>query len=196
MPELEELRQFWNKMNLIKITVDEFDVELDLRYVSKNNIFGRTMYKKSLCYLHENAIKHLEKSIELAKKEGYRIKIWDGFRPFETQKIFYGLNEGRKIFSNPETGEIPHCRGIAIDLTLTCDGKELNMGTDFDDITTKACHSCKNISKEEKKNRILLKKIMIESEWNYFDREWWHYQLPNARDYPIISNNDLEEKII
>ena len=54
--------------------------------------------------------------------------------------------------SNPQTGAVPHCRGIGIDLTLVDqDLKELDMGTDFDDFTSKAYHGDLEISQEAQK---------------------------------------------
>ena len=54
------------------------------------------------------------------------------------------LYEG--FVSDPKTGSTPHCRGVAIDLTLVDEsGKELDMGTDFDEFSELAFHDCHKI---------------------------------------------------
>ena len=94
---------------------------------------------------------------------------------------------GPHSFSNPQGGVIPHCRGVAIDLTVTENNeKELEMGSDFDEFSDLAFHSCDKISKEARKNRLILLGIMTNAGFDFYQQEWWHYQLFNSRQYPII----------
>ena len=67
--------------NLVKITEKEFGVELNIRYATNNNVTGKSFYKNSNCYLHYEAAKILKKSVEIAKLQGFGLKIFDGFRP-------------------------------------------------------------------------------------------------------------------
>lgn len=180
--------------NLVLITQDKFDVDLDIRYAGKNNIIGQKLYKEALCYLHTDAVACLKKSIKLASKKNYRIKIFDCFRPIVVQRILFDKCKNFPgLVSNPDNGPIPHCRGVAIDLTLVNrnSGYELDMGTDFDDVTELAYHDCKKVSKVAIKNRSTLKEIMINSGWDFYQREWWHYQLFNPRQYQIIDDSAL-----
>ena len=55
----------------------------------------------------------------------------------------YGVIHLIQTFSDPKKGS-PHTRGVAVDLTLTKNDIELDMGTDFDDFTEKAFHLSKN----------------------------------------------------
>jgi len=135
-------------VNLVKITPQDFDVFIDLRYASKNNVCNVEMYSANAsCYLASEAVEMLKKAIKLAKNLGYKIKIWDCFRPLEVQQFMYdkfpSSDPNGGFVSNPLTGSTPHCRGVAIDLTL-CDfeGREIEMGTDFDDFSNLAAHCC------------------------------------------------------
>lgn len=185
-----------NIPNLIKITEAEFNVELDLRYATANNVCGITLYSSALCYLHQNAVEALQKAIEIAASHNLRFKIFDGFRPIKVQQFMFdkfpddGENGG--FVSNPKTGSIPHCRGVAVDLTLIdADGNELDMGSDFDEFTDLAFHHCERISPAAKRNRELLLDIMTKAGWDFYSKEWWHYQLFNARGYEVVSDNSL-----
>ena len=178
-------------LNLTKITEKSHDVILDLRYATTNNVCGKKLYFDSTCYLHPNAVEALSRAVTAAKNRGLKLKIFDGFRPLEVQKFMFDAfpssdpNDG--FVSNPDGGVTPHCRGVAVDLTL-CDaeGNELEMGTDFDEFSDLAFHNCQKISAAAQKNRLLLLDLMTSAGWDFYSKEWWHYQLFNPRDYEII----------
>ncbi len=181
--------------NLIEITEEKFGVILDLRYATENNVCRTKLYSDSICYLHQNAIAPLKIAIKSAQNLGLKIKVFDGFRPIETQQIMFDQfpsdNPNGGFVSNPNGGAIPHCRGVAIDLTLTdLSGNELDMGSDFDEFSDLASHNCQKISIEAQKNRLLLLGIMTAAGWDFYSQEWWHYQLFEPRKYPVITQND------
>ncbi len=175
--------------NLIEITKEKFDVIFDLRYASDNNVCRHKLYSYEHCYLHEAAVKPLQQAIKSAKNLGLKIKIFDAFRPIEIQKYMFDKFPGDFV-SNPESGVIPHCRGVAIDLTL-CDsnGNELDMGSDFDEFSDLAYHNCEKISVLAQKNRMLLLGIMSAAGFDFYSKEWWHYQLFKPREYPVVIAN-------
>jgi D-alanyl-D-alanine dipeptidase len=87
--------------------------------------------------------------------------------------------------ANPSKGSI-HNRGGAVDISLVDkNGVELNMGTSFDYFGIEASHNNKNFSKEILDNRKLLKKVMLQNNFQSFDSEWWHYNMKNAKLDPI-----------
>ncbi len=175
--------------NLVEITEKNFDVILDLRYASENNVCGHKLYAEPICYLHEAAVEPLKIAINSAKNLGLKLKIFDGFRPIEVQKYMYEKFPGDFV-SNPENGVVPHCRGVAIDLTLADSaGNELDMGSDFDDFSEIAFHNCAKISVEAQRNRLLLLGLMSAAGFDFYSKEWWHYQLFKPREYQIISSS-------
>lgn len=177
--------------NLIEITEKKFDVILDLRYATSNNVCGCKLYASPFCYLHEAAIPHFEQAIKSAKNLGLKLKIFDGFRPLEVQQYMFNKfpsNDPKGGFiSNPTGGVIPHCRGVAIDLTLTdLDGNELDMGTDFDEFSELAFHNCDKISAAAQRNRLILLGLMSAAGFDFYSKEWWHYQLFKPREYEVV----------
>ncbi len=177
--------------NLIEITEKKFDVILDLRYATSNNVCGQKLYASPFCYLHEAAIPHFEQAIKSAKNLGLKLKIFDGFRPLEVQQYMFNKfpsNDPKGGFvSNPTGGVIPHCRGVAIDLTLTdLDGNELDMGTDFDEFSELAFHNCDKISAAAQRNRLILLGLMSAAGFDFYSKEWWHYQLFKPREYEVV----------
>lgn len=182
--------------DLVKITEEKFGVKIDLRYATSNNVCGEKLYKTSFCYLHKDAADAFLKAIAIAKNHNLKFKIFDAFRPIQVQKFMFdkfpddGENGG--FVSNPKTGSTPHCRGVAIDLTLIDqDGNQLEMGSDFDEFSDLAFHNCEKISAKAKENRRLLFDIMKDAGFDFYSKEWWHYQLFEPRKYEIIETDGL-----
>ena len=173
--------------NFVKVNENILDIILDLRYASKNNFTKQKLYFSNFCYLHKVAFEHLSKSVEISKKLGLKIKIFDAYRPVVVQKKLWDFLPDKNFIAPPTKGS-PHSRGVAIDLTLTRDGKDLDMGTEFDEFSPLSYHGNRQISELSFKNRLLLLGIMTDAGWDFFRNEWWHYQLFNSKAYPIIDD--------
>ena len=183
-------------MSLIKITKKLYPIELDILYATKKNFTGKQIYKKRDCYLHKAAIPNFEKSIELAIKLNLKLKIFDAFRPTEAQWKLWEHTPDENFIANPRKGS-PHSRGVAIDLTLiNKNNSELYMGTDFDSFSSKSFHGDTSVSKEAQKNRFILLGIMMSAGWDFYKKEWWHYQLFNTKKYKLIKNNMLKKPMM
>ncbi len=173
---------------LVEITEKTYPVTIELLYGTDQNFTGKKIYQKSICLFHEKAIPLLERSIVRAEQLGFKLKIFDAFRPHQAQEILWNHTPNPNYIMPPTKGSV-HTRGIAIDLTLLDKhGQELDMHTPFDDFTTDSHHSA-IISKQAAENRYLLLGIMMSSGWDFFDNEWWHYQLFNPKDYPLITDD-------
>lgn len=171
--------------SLVEITESSHPILLDLRYATENNIVGKRIYHMDRCFLHQDALAFLERSVILAQKQGLKIKIFDAYRPAYVQEALWEHAPNPDYVTPPSKGS-HHTRGVAIDLTLVREGKELDMGTPFDDLTSLSHHDSLDISAEVAANRYLLLGIMMSAGWDFYQNEWWHYQLFNARTYPLI----------
>ncbi len=175
-------------MQLIEIKKNTFNVTLDLKYASEDNILGKKVFQENRCFLLEDAAEKLLDAISIAKDIGYKFKIFDAYRPSYVQEALWNFDPNPNFLSDPKKGS-PHTRGIAIDLTLIdFHGNELDMGTKFDDFTKNAYHLSEEVNKKVKINRRLLLSIMTLAGFDFYHKEWWHYQLFNASNYPLIKN--------
>ena len=138
-------------------------------------------------YFTKRAFEYLCKAIEISRKLGLKIKIFDAYRPVYVQKALWNKLPDPNFIAHPDKGS-PHSRGVAIDLTLTRNGKELDMGTEFDEFSKLSYHGNLEISQQSYKNRLLLLGIMTDSGWDFYRNEWWHYQLFGSRNFPIIND--------
>ena len=148
-------------------------------------------------------------------KQNLILVIYDAFRPLSVQKFMY---ETAPDYLKPYIAPPPlpdskrgfHPRGVAIDCYLTdMAGKSLAFPTKPDafyagyekdpnyHIYLKKCHrdyDGPDITDEEKNNRALLEKMMQSVGLEGLPHEWWHFNLPNAWQYPLIKSLD-EAKI-
>ncbi|MFT6106382.1 MAG: D-alanyl-D-alanine dipeptidase [Rickettsiales bacterium] len=164
-----------------------FDVEIDIKYATTDNFTNQTVYDQPYSLLHQKAADLLEKAIKLAKEQGFRFRIFDTYRPIKVQEILFKHYPDGDYVSDPKTGLVTHCRGIAVDLTLIDkNGNDLEMGTGFDEFGVKANHGASELNAQERKNRYLLMGIMLTAGFDIYRPEWWHYQLYDVQDYPIL----------
>ena len=182
--------------NLVLITPDN-TIKTDIIYATSDNFTGAQVYDQPILLLHKEAVEQLFYAASLLKPIGLKFKIWDGYRPIEAQRRLFQHTPNPLYVSDPDNGPCCHCRGIALDLTLIDkNNNELPMGTGFDDFRQLAHHGNQSIAANEQKNRMLLAGIMALAGFKHHPSEWWHYQLPNSTDYPIINEAEAKTGII
>jgi len=179
------------KPDLVTIAPPDFNVEVTLAYATNANLTGRPVYRNAECWLHREAAEKLDKAIALARPLGLRLQIFDALRPVEAQWALWNVNPDPEFLADPRRGS-PHSRGVAVDLTLLGGtGRALDMGTEFDAFTPLSHHGRTDVPGEAQRNRLLLMGLMTAAGWDFYRNEWWHYQLFDARRYPLISDADL-----
>ena len=183
-------------MELIEIAPPDYDVDVALAYATPDNFTEAAVYKQAICYLHPAAAEKLQEAVKGAQALGYKLRIFDAFRPSEAQWILWGHTPDPDFLADPRRGS-PHSRGVAIDLTLlAADGTPLDMGTAFDAFTTRSHHGNTDILNEAQQNRLILLGLMTQAGWDFYRNEWWHYQLFQSRDYPLVSDTELPKSML
>jgi D-alanyl-D-alanine dipeptidase len=176
---------------LVEIAPPAFDVELDIAYATARNFTGKPVYRRAACYLRPEAADALKRAIDLAAAIGCRIRVFDALRPIEAQWALWNHTPNPDFLADPRRGS-PHSRGVAVDLTLLDgSGMAVAMGTEFDAFTPLSHHGNRDIPAAAQRNRHLLLGIMSAAGWDFYRNEWWHYQLFDARAYPLIQDSDL-----
>lgn len=160
---------------------------MDLRYAGKNNFMHRAMYPADtkVSFLRLPAANALRLAEEELEKSGLHLKIFDAYRPFSVTVKFWEAVHDERYVANPKYGS-GHNKGLAVDLTITdSTGKELNMGTGFDNFTDTAHHNFAGLPPDVLQNRQLLKTIMGKYGFIAFETEWWHYSFRWDGDTPL-----------
>jgi D-alanyl-D-alanine dipeptidase len=165
----------------------------DLRYATPLNFTQKQLYKSGIyTYMRRPAARALASvQLELAGK-GLGLKIFDAYRPYSITKMMWDLIKDERYVANPAKGS-GHNRGLAVDLTLIdlTTGKELDMGTGFDNFSDTAHQDFINLKPEVLANRKLLHGLMEKAGFTVLPTEWWHYYWTNDRNYSVL---DLEFK--
>lgn len=152
------------------------DFVYELKYATPDNFLKQAVYDCGECYLRKSTAEALVKANEAFKQLGYRIKLFDCYRPLSVQKKMWKILPGTHYVANPAKGS-KHNRGAAVDLTLVdAQGKELNMGTPFDFFGKEAHHTYTEHPKEVLENRKLLKETLDKFNFKSIYSEWWHYE--------------------
>lgn len=156
--------------------------EYNLKYATTDNFLKSKVYDCAECYLRLKTVKALIKANKKFIKKGFRIQLFDCYRPLDIQKKMWAIVPNPEFVANPSKGSI-HNRGGAVDLTLvTLDGKVVDMGTAFDYFGKEASHGYFFDDKNIRNNRKLLRKVMIQNGFNALESEWWHYNLKDAKN--------------
>ncbi len=165
------------------------NLQYELLYATKKNFTGQRMYPKNTVhtFLRLPAARALQAIQADLNAKGYGLKIWDAYRPYSVTEAFWELIKDERYVADPKKGS-GHNRGIAVDLTVINlqTGKELDMGTRFDNFTDSAHHSFLQLPPAILENRRLLKTTMEKNGFVAFASEWWHYSLPNADSFAVL----------
>ena len=174
---------------LVLITEDTHDVLIDLIYAGADNFTGQVIYEHPLCFLHPQAEACLRRAVSAARGFGFKLKVLDAFRPQEAQEALWAVAPLPGYVADPAKGS-NHTRGVAVDLTLVrAHGEVLDMGTPVDTMTAASHHFYAGHAADIQVNRRLLLTLMLEAGFVHHPNEWWHYQLPDANQFPLIDSH-------
>lgn len=180
------------------------DAILEIRYYSTYNFVGDRIngYEEPCALLTKEAATALKQVSDELISKGYRLKIYDAYRPQKAVTHFMNwakdINDTRmKNYFYPELdksvlfdqGYIAeksgHSRGSTVDLTLfdMNTEKEVDMGGTFDYFGELSHPDYKQITAEQYENRMILRNAMLAHGFKPLDEEWWHFTLKDE-PYP------------
>ena len=160
----------------------------------------------------KDAARAVKSVINKMNVRGYRLKIFDTYRPARAVKhfvlwgiedldlrmkpYFYPDLEKQELFSKGYIASMSsHSRGSTVDLTLLDmrTGKEVDMGGPFDLFSEVSHPDYRGITDEQFENRMILRQVMLRNGFEPIDCEWWHFTLKDEPfpdvyfDFPVSS---------
>ena len=186
----------------------------EIRYYSTYNFIGERIdgYEEPCALLTKEAARALKSVSNEMIVRGYRLKVFDAYRPARAEKHFvmWGIEDQdvrMKPYFYPElqkqelfargyiASQSGHSRGSSVDLTLLdmSTGKEVDMGSPFDYFSEASHPDYKGITQEQYDNRMMLQRVMVRGGFVPIDCEWWHFTLNNEPypdtyfDFPVSS---------
>lgn len=177
---IEHINSETNDTSFVNLKNYSSDFVYDMKYATSDNFLKAKVYDCGECFLRLKTVKALINANNSFMKLGFKIKLYDCYRPLDVQKKMWAIVSNPKYVANPAKGSI-HNKGGAVDISLVdLSGNELEMGTKFDFFGEEASHNYLKLSDKIIDNRKLLKSIMINFKFNSLDSEWWHYNLQSA----------------
>ena len=180
------------------------DAILEIRYYSTYNFVGDRIdgYEEPVALLTSEAAAALREVSDDLIEQGYRLKIYDAYRPQEAvthfmnwaldtedirmKEYFYPELEKDVLFPQGYIAEHSgHSRGSTVDLTLfdMTTEKEVDMGGTFDYFGELSHPDYTDITEEQYANRMILREAMMAHGFRPLDEEWWHFTLEDE-PYP------------
>lgn len=153
------------------------DIYVELMYATDNNFTGVRIYGFTDAYLRYGTVKKLANVQKELKEQGYSLKIWDAYRPFEAQQKLWEVYPDPNYVANPANGMKKHNLGGTVDITMVAaDGSIIPMPTEFDDFSLKADRNYSDIDNEEAVNNVMiLQNAMENNGFTGYQGEWWDY---------------------
>lgn len=178
----------------------------EIRYYSTYNFVGDRIdgYEEPCALMTIEAARALKAVSNEMNVQGFRLKIFDAYRPVSAVKHFvrWGIEDmdlRMKPFFYPEVekqalfsrgyiaGRSSHSRGSTVDLTLLdmASGQEADMGSPFDFFDECSHPDYRGVTDEQYENRMFLQKAMVRNGFEPIDCEWWHFTLKDE-PYPDV----------
>ena len=179
-------------------------IRWDAKYATWDNFTGKPVdgYEVNRIVGTKELGAALRKAQKLARKQGYGLLLWDGYRPQRavdcflhwaslpennlTKNRYYpNIKRNEMVTKGYVASQSSHSRGGAVDLTIFYigTGTLVPMGGDFDFMDERSHHAASGLTEEESRNRDVLRHIMESSGFEAYCNEWWHYVLEDE-PYP------------
>lgn len=191
--------------DFVRVTDVVPDVILEIRYFGTYNFVGARIdgYEMPVAWLTREAADSLKAVSDDVKAMGYRLKIYDAYRPQQAVDHFVRWSKDEtdtlmKAYFYPDINKAEifprgyvaahsgHSRGSTVDLTLfdMTTEKELDMGGTFDFFGIQSHPSyIEGLTNRQYLNRRILRDAMMRHGFEPIPEEWWHFRL-SKEPYP------------
>lgn len=161
------------------------DLVLDMRYARTDNFLGRAVYAEPRCLLVPDAARRLLAAERTLRDQGYRLVVWDCYRPLSVQREMWSILPDPTYVADPAKGS-RHNRGAAVDVgLLRADGRPVPLPTAHDDFTPRAHRDATDLPAEAIASRERLERAMVEAGWSPLPSEWWHFDAEGWEQHPV-----------
>ena len=178
----------------------------EIRYYSTYNFVGDRIdgYEEPVAIMTREAARALKAVAGEVNAQGYRLKVFDAYRPacavkhfvlwgiedldLRMKPYFYPDLEKQELFKQGYiASQSSHSRGSAVDLTLLDmrTGREVDMGSPFDLFSALSHPDSRDVTDAQYENRMFLQKAMVRNGFQPIDCEWWHFSLKDE-PYPDV----------
>lgn len=158
------------------------DAIVDLRYATPDNFVGVPLYPADArCLVHESMVPGLATAAATLRASGAVLVFWDCYRPHDVQVRMYDVVSNPAWVAKPGPYARSHEAGRSVDVTIAENGQLVDMGTGFDDFSSRAkAFATDGVSATAQANRARLRATMADGGLAVYSGEWWHFDGPGA----------------
>ena len=158
------------------------DAIVDLRYATADNFVGVQLYPADArCLVHESLAPGLATAAAALRAQGSTLVFWDCYRPHAVQVRMFDVVPNPAWVAKPGPYSRSHETGRSVDVTLAEAGRPVDMGTGFDDFSSRAtAYATDGVSAVAQANRARLRTAMAAGGLAVYSGEWWHFDGPGA----------------
>lgn len=170
--------------DLIQISSLDPSITKDIKYATDDNFMKEVLYDFDDCVLRRGTAQKLVNANRILKKAGYKIKVFDCYRPLAVQRKMYARFPLKGFVADPAKGS-NHNRGAAVDCTIVkLTGEAVEMPSEYDEFSERSYH---NYPAQEpmKTHRQILRDAMVQSGFTTISKEWWHYDDSDIAAYSL-----------
>lgn len=176
------------KSTLVNLSSLSTEFSYEIRYATPNNFINEKLYDCAVCLLQPEVAKALLEANQYFCEKGYRIRLYDCYRPLDVQKRMWAKVPRPTYVANPYGKGSIHNKGAAVDMTLeTIEGCYVEMGSDYDFFGRAAHIDNYNFSEEILNNRKILFEGMHKFGFQTVRTEWWHFSYRKNWTYPTLN---------
>lgn len=205
-------------MKLVEIKSDA-DFIVDMMYAKPTNMSGIDAYGQiglgNRCFIRPEAAENLENLRPKLRAEHLKLKVFDGYRPPQSHTLMMNAMPVKGLYADSAFLS-SHCHAAALDVCLCReDGEELDFPTKVDaylprfadevhrgvldgyrENLKKAAYAYTSGNARENENRQKLCDLMESAGFERFASEWWHFDLPRAKEYPLVQFKVLDGQCV
>ncbi len=190
------------------------EIRIWLTWASQDNVLKKKFYPAGACLLQRETAEKLKAANDMFMKDGYRIRLYDGYRPYSVSVELFNIVRNGSFVMNPARGASTHNRGAAVDITLESltDGELIPMYSKMHTFDVSSRRDLPDISKmevgsdeyntalkkypgildvpkrsaEAKRNVAYMAKIMKQCGFAIINSEWWHFNDSNKLKFMVL----------
>lgn len=163
----------------------QYDLKISMKLSTSDTSISKPFYNRNLCMLQYDILPMLQRAIDIFAADGYRIVIYDAYRPTSVQQRWFDVVRVHKWVADPSIGMGGiHDRGTAIDMSLIdMEGNELEMPTPMHTFTNDSARDSQIMTETARQNMDYMTRVMVSCGFTYINSEWWHFQDVNTKFY-------------
>lgn len=176
--------------DLADVTALDPSIRVHLRYASDQNPVGEPLLKASRALLQRPAAEALVRAHRALARQGLGLVVRDAYHPWWVTKVVWEASpsEVRRFLADPADGS-GYNRGTAVDAALfrRADGRVLELPSRYGEMSLRTYGSFPGGTSEQRWRRDLLQEAMEAAGFTAEASQWWRYDYPEGRRYPILN---------